>query len=41
MIKEGSLSIDWSDELIAKSCVTHDGAIKHEPTRARLEPAAA
>ncbi len=40
MIKEGSLDIDWNDELIAKSCVTHAGEIKHEPTRARLEPAA-
>ncbi len=39
MVKDGALAIDWDDELIAKSCVTHDGAIKHEPTRARLEPA--
>ena len=30
MIKDGALTIDWNDELIAKSCVTHDGAIKHE-----------
>ncbi len=40
MIKEGELAIDWEDELIAKSCVTHDGAIRHEPTRARVEAAA-
>lgn len=39
MITEGALAIDWEDELIAKSCVTHDGAIRHEPTRTRVEAA--
>jgi len=25
MIKDGALALDWDDELIAKSCVSHDG----------------
>ncbi len=30
MIKDGSLAIDWSDEVIAGTCLTHDGAVRHE-----------
>ena len=33
MLKDGALSLDWEDELIAKTCLTHAGEIKHEPTR--------
>ena len=36
-IKDGNLALDWSDELIAKTCVTHAGEIKHEPTRQLVE----
>ncbi len=28
---------DFEDEIVIGSCVTHDGAIRHEPTRAALE----
>ena len=28
---------DFDDEIVAGSCVTHDGAIRHEPTRTALE----
>jgi H+-translocating NAD(P) transhydrogenase subunit alpha len=35
--KGGELSIDWSDEVFAQSCLTHDGAIKHEATRKAVE----
>ena len=28
---------DFEDEIVAGSCVTHDGAIRHEPTRTALE----
>jgi NAD(P) transhydrogenase subunit alpha len=28
---------DFDDEIVAGSCVTHDGAIWHEPTRTALE----
>ena len=35
--KDGNLAIDWQDEVFAQSCLTHDGAIKHEPTRKQVE----
>jgi H+-translocating NAD(P) transhydrogenase subunit alpha len=35
-IDKGELKIDWTDEVFAKSCLTHDGVIKHEPTRLAL-----
>lgn len=35
--KGGELNIDWSDEVFAQSCLTHEGAIKHEPTRKNIE----
>jgi H+-translocating NAD(P) transhydrogenase subunit alpha len=38
-IKDGALSLDWDDELIAKTCVTHAGQIKHEPTKQLVEGA--
>ncbi|HXA93039.1 MAG TPA: NAD(P) transhydrogenase subunit alpha [Steroidobacteraceae bacterium] len=34
---KGELAIDWNDEVFAQSCLTHDGAIRHEPTRKALE----
>ena len=36
-LDKGELKIDWTDEVFAQSCLTHDGAIKHEPTRKALE----
>lgn len=36
----GELKLDWEDELIAKTCVTHAGEIKHEATKALVEGAA-
>jgi NAD(P) transhydrogenase subunit alpha len=35
--KGGALAIDWNDEVFAQSCLTHDGAIKHEATRKAVE----
>jgi NAD(P) transhydrogenase subunit alpha len=35
----GVLTIDWNDEVFAASCVTHDGGIRHEPTRKTVEAA--
>lgn len=39
MIQEGEFKPDWNDEVIAGSVLTHDGAIKHEPTRKLVEGA--
>jgi NAD(P) transhydrogenase subunit alpha len=36
-LKEGALGFDWNDELIAKTCLTHAGEIRHEPTRQWVE----
>ncbi|HEX6832630.1 MAG TPA: Re/Si-specific NAD(P)(+) transhydrogenase subunit alpha [Rudaea sp.] len=36
-IKDGALNLDWTDELIAKTCVTHAGEIKHEATKQLVE----
>ena len=39
MTVDGSLAPDFEDEIVAGSCVTHAGEIRHEPTRAALEGA--
>ncbi len=38
-LKDGALALDWNDEVFAAACVTHDGAIRHEPTRKSVEGA--
>ena len=40
-IEEGELRIDWEDEVFASSALTHDGEIRHEPTRKAIEGEAA
>ena len=37
MIKDGQLNLDWDDEVIADSALTHAGEIRHEPTRKLIE----
>lgn len=36
MIKEGQLALDWEDEVIKDSALTHEGQIRHEPTRKQV-----
>ena len=36
-ISEGALQINWDDEVFAGSALTHDGGIRHAPTRERIE----
>jgi NAD(P) transhydrogenase subunit alpha len=38
-LDKGELKIDWNDEVFAQACLTHEGVIKHEPTRKSLESA--
>ncbi len=38
-IEEGELKFDWDDEIIAGSCLTRDGEIRHEATRESVEGA--
>lgn len=37
LVKDGTLAIDWNDEVYAKSVVTHDGKIVNEATRKLVE----
>ena len=36
-LDKGELKIDWTDEVFAQACLTHDGVVKHEPTLKSLE----
>ena len=36
MTVEGALTPDFDDEVVASSCLTHEGAVRHEPTAAAL-----
>jgi NAD(P) transhydrogenase subunit alpha len=37
MIEDGELKLDWEDEVIAESCLTHEGQIKNEFVRNVIE----
>ncbi len=37
LIKDGEIQLDWEDQVVADSCLTHDGEIRHAPTRERME----
>lgn len=37
MVKDGELAIDWEDEIIAGSVLTHNGEVKHSATKKLLE----
>lgn len=37
LVKDGELTLDFDDEVIRDSCLTHAGAVHHEPTRQRLQ----
>jgi len=39
--EDGALKLDWEDEIIAGTVLTHDGQIRHPATRELLEGAAA
>ena len=38
MVKDGELSIDWEDEILAGAVLTHAGEIRNEAARKALEP---
>ena len=37
--KDGVINFDWSDEVLAKSCLTHGGEIKNEAAKKAIESA--
>ena len=36
-LKDGAISLDWNDELIAKTCLTHAGEIRNEAAKKLVE----
>jgi len=38
-LKDGAVGIDWEDEVLAKSCLTHAGEIKNEAAKKAVEGA--
>ncbi|MGE0482213.1 MAG: Re/Si-specific NAD(P)(+) transhydrogenase subunit alpha [Phycisphaerae bacterium] len=34
--KDKQFNLDWNDEILKKACITHDGAVVHEPTKNAL-----
>lgn len=36
-VKEGKIALDWGDEIIAQSALTHEGDIKHQPIKEFVE----
>ncbi len=39
--KDNQFQLDWNDDILAKSAITHAGEIRHAPTREALEKAGA
>lgn len=37
IVNEGELNLNFEDDIVAGACMTHDGEIKHEPTKQALE----
>ncbi len=33
LVKEGRLDLDWNDEIVKGTCITHDGQVVHEATK--------
>jgi H+-translocating NAD(P) transhydrogenase subunit alpha len=38
-VKDGAINIDWTDEVLAKSALTHGGEIKNEAAKKAIETA--
>lgn len=40
LAEDGAFALNWDDELVAKTCLTHAGEIRHEATRNMVEAGA-
>ncbi len=36
VVEDGDLALDFEDEVVSATCVTHDGEVRHGPTREKL-----
>jgi len=39
MVRDGVLALDFGDEVVAGTCLTHDGEVRHPPTAEALAAA--
>ncbi len=37
MLEDGNVKMDFADEIVSATCITHEGAIKHDATRSVVE----
>jgi len=37
LLKNGALALDFEDDIVRDTCITHEGRVVHTPTRERLE----
>ena len=40
LLKDGALTLDFEDDIVRDTCITHEGTVRHAPTRDRLGAAA-
>jgi len=40
LVKNNVIAIDWSDEVLAKTVLTHDGVLKNEAVPVAIKPSA-
>jgi NAD(P) transhydrogenase subunit alpha len=41
LVRDSALTLNFDDEVVAGACLTHDGAVRHQPTAALLAERAA
>jgi len=39
VVRDGALTLDFGDEVVAGTCLTHDGEVRHAPTAQALAAA--
>jgi NAD(P) transhydrogenase subunit alpha len=39
LIQKGNLVLNFEDDIVRDTCVTHEGQVRHAPTRERIEGA--
>jgi NAD(P) transhydrogenase subunit alpha len=37
LIKDGQLNLDFDDEIVSGTCITHEGRVVHEAVRQMIE----
>ena len=37
LVKDGEIQLDWDDQVVADSCLTHAGETRYAPAKERME----